>query len=239
VTDSALPDGAAGFEYSNLSGRTASRFLRLARRLLPGVDAVENEIAPYAAQWHEHNVAALGRTEPLWIALGDSLSQGVGASSIAQGWVLQTQRALSAVGIEYRVINLSVSGATVPDVIQKQIPALRGLAAAPALVTIFIGSNDVIHRSLRLALAEHYRDLIAALPHGTLVAVTPRARGALGEVNRIVSTAASAGVIVPVLIDTGSDHRARDHFHPNDQGYALIAAKFTEAVVRRDSPPRS
>ncbi len=235
MTDSASPDDATGFEYSNLSGRATSRFLRLARRILPGVDTVEREIAPYAAEWQQHNIAALARTEPLWVALGDSLSQGVGASSIAQGWVLQAQRSLSLRGIEYRVINLSVSGATVADVIEKQIPAMRGLAGEPALVTVFIGSNDVIHRSLRLTLADHYRDLIAALPTGSLVAVTPRVRGALGEVSRIVSTAADSGAIVPVVIDTGSNHRAQDHFHPNDRGYELIAAAFTEAVVRRNA----
>jgi lysophospholipase L1-like esterase len=48
--------------------------------------------------------------------LGDSLSQGVGASSIEHGRVLQTQRALTGHGVRYRIVNLSFSGARVSDV---------------------------------------------------------------------------------------------------------------------------
>ena len=47
------------FSYSNLSGRPSSHVLKLLARILPGVRKVENEIAPYAAAWHEHNLAAL------------------------------------------------------------------------------------------------------------------------------------------------------------------------------------
>ncbi len=47
------------FEYSNLNDRSPGWFLRLARRLLPGVGLVENEIKPYAAAWHERNLEAL------------------------------------------------------------------------------------------------------------------------------------------------------------------------------------
>ena len=67
------------FDYSNLSDRPKSRFLRLASRLLPGVDLVEKEIQPYADAWHERILDALASTEPLWVVLGDSLSQGIGA----------------------------------------------------------------------------------------------------------------------------------------------------------------
>jgi hypothetical protein len=83
------------FEYSNLNDRSPGWFLRLARRLLPGVGLVENEIKPYAQAWHERNLGALASADPLWMVLGDSLSQGVGASSIEHSWVLQTQRALA------------------------------------------------------------------------------------------------------------------------------------------------
>jgi len=44
---------------------------------------------------------------------------------------------------------------------------------------------------------------------------------------------------VPVLIDANSKQRAQDHLHPNDLGYELIAADFTEAIIRRDSPRRN
>jgi hypothetical protein len=64
------------FEYSNLNDRSPGWLLRLARRLLPGVGLVENEIKPYAEAWHQRNLEALASDEPLWVVLGDSLSQG-------------------------------------------------------------------------------------------------------------------------------------------------------------------
>jgi hypothetical protein len=99
------------FEYSNLNDRSPGWFFRLVRRLLPGVGLVENEIKPYAEAWHERNLEALASADPLWVVLGDSLSQGVGASSIEHSWVLQTWRALADRGVRYRIVNLSFSGA--------------------------------------------------------------------------------------------------------------------------------
>ena len=172
-------------EYSNLSDRPPSRFIRIARRLLPGVDAVEQEIRPYAQAWHERNLDALASSDPLWVVLGDSLSQGIGASSVEQSWVLQTWRALAAHRRRYRVVNLSVSGARVDDVVRRQIPAIAGLAATPALVTVLVGSNDIIKHDLRAQLPENYRRLLTALPVGSLVATVPSTRGVQAEVNRI------------------------------------------------------
>ncbi|MFY9933531.1 MAG: SGNH/GDSL hydrolase family protein, partial [Streptosporangiaceae bacterium] len=134
------------FEYSNLNDRSPGWFLRLARHLLPGVGLVENEIKPYAQGWQERNLEALASADPLWVVLGDSLSQGVGASSIEHSWVLQTWRALADRGVRYRIVNLSFSGARVNDVLKRQIPALAGLSATPELVTVLIGSNDIIKR---------------------------------------------------------------------------------------------
>jgi lysophospholipase L1-like esterase len=226
------PGERTGFAFSNLSSRAPSRSVRVLRRLLAGVDKVEREIAPYAASWHGRNIAALGAAGPLWVVLGDSLSQGVGASSIDQGWVLQAWRALTERGIHYRVVNLSISGATVTDVIEREIPAMKGLAATPALVTVLIGSNDIIHRDLRASLAAHYQALMAVLPRGSLVAVTDHPRGALAEVNRVVQAAAAAGAVVAVPV-RASGPRAEDHFHPSDSGYSLIAADFAVAIAAR------
>jgi lysophospholipase L1-like esterase len=123
------------------------------------------------------------------VVLGDSLSQGVGASSIEHGRVLQTQRVLTGHGVRYRIVNLSFSGARVSDVSSRQIPALAGLSAAPELVTVLIGSNDIIKRDLRARLPEHYRAMLSALPRRALVATVPRTRGVQAEVNRVVHQA--------------------------------------------------
>jgi lysophospholipase L1-like esterase len=235
------PPGAdeATFTFSNLSGRMPSWFLRLARKLLPGVDKVESEIAPFAQGWHELNIAALGSAEPLWVVLGDSLSQGIGASSIECGWVPQAARALEAKGIHYRVVNLSISGATVTDVIEREIPALKGLSGPAAVVTVLVGSNDILRRELRKTLPARYEELLALLPPGSLVAVTERGRGALGEINRIVAVADASGAVRAVPVRFGSNLRAEDHFHPNDEGYALLAADFAAAIEAHHDASRS
>jgi lysophospholipase L1-like esterase len=229
---------SATFAYSNLSGRPSSYLLTLLARILPGVKKVENEIAPYAAAWHEHNITALASTKPLWVVLGDSLSQGVGASSIEQSWVLQAQRQLAAEGLDYRVINLSVSGATVTDVLDHQLPALRGLASAPAAVTVLIGSNDVIHHNLRISLLAHYEKLLAALPPVAFVAIPDRARGVLAEISHLIEDASRAGTVRAVQVRLSSPLRAEDHFHLNDNGYALVANDFAAAILQHSKEPK-
>jgi lysophospholipase L1-like esterase len=222
------------FEYSNLNDRSPGRLFRLVRRVLPGVGLVENEIKPYAEAWTKRNLAALASADPLWVVLGDSLSQGVGASSVEHGWVPQAQRALADRGARYRIVNLSFSGARVSDVLTRQIPALAGLSAVPELVTVLIGSNDIIKRDLRARLPGNYRALLAALPKGALVATVPRARGVQAEVNRIVQQAEDTGTVVAVPLHFAAGARAADHFHPDDTGYAAIAADFTTAILARE-----
>jgi lysophospholipase L1-like esterase len=237
VTAPKLDPPSVTFSYSNLSGRPSSHVLNLLARILPGVRKVENEIAPYAAAWHEHNLAALASTDPLWVVLGDSLSQGVGASSIGHSWVLQAQRRLAAVGPNFRIINLSVSGATVPDVLDRQIPALNGLAAVPAMVTVLIGSNDVIHHNLRVALLDHYRTLVAAVPPNTFVLLPDRANGVFGEIAQVVADNGRTATVHAISVHLSGRLRAEDHFHFNDNGYAQVANDFVTAVLGLTAEP--
>jgi lysophospholipase L1-like esterase len=221
------------FEYLNLNDRSPGWFFRLVRRLLPGVGLVDNEIKPYAEAWRERNLEALTSAGPLWVVLGDSLSQGVGASSIEHSWVLQTWRALADRGVRYRIVNLSFSGARVSDVLNRQLPAMAGLPAAPELVTVLIGSNDIIKRDLRARLPGDFRAMLSALPKGALVATVPRARGVQAQVNRLVHEAEEAGAVVAVPLHFTPGARAPDHFHPDDTGYAAIASDFTAAILAR------
>lgn len=221
------------FVFSNLSDRPAGRYVTLARRFLRGVDHVENEIAPYAADWHTHNVAALGQRGPLWVVLGDSLSQGIGASSIEQSWVLQAARMLETDGLHHRVVNLSISGARVMDVVERELPAMRALAGEPDLVTVLIGSNDVVRHDLRRELLAHYAVLLDQLPAGTLVAVADRPFGVLRDVADLVRRAAATGAVQAVPARLASRDRAEDHFHLDDHGYRLVAEDFADAIRAR------
>ena len=225
---------SAVFDYSNLSDRPAGPFVTLASRLLPGVRAVQEQIEPYAKAWQRHNVAALAATGPLWVALGDSMTVGIGAPTYDQGWVGQLVARMPG----WRVLNLAISGGRVRDVLHRQLPALDALGAAPDLVTVLVGSNDLMNPRYRLELATDLQALVRRLPRGTVIGNQPGTFAAALEVNRIIDDAvAERGLVLAELRDPRTRHwlgkLAADHFHPNEHGYAAMAAIFEEAIRRR------
>lgn len=222
-----------GFDYSNLSGRPNGPVVTTLSRILPGVRAVQGQVEPYAHAWERHNRAAVAADGPLWVALGDSMAQGVGASAHDRGWV--GQLAASVPG--HRLINLSVYGGRVTDVVERQIPAMRTLGVEPDLVTVVIGSNDLISRRLRAALPDAVAQMLRLLPAGTVIGTQPGGRPGALEFNRQLDEAAAAG---RVRIAEFRDPRmrswrgklSRDFFHPNDLGYAGMAEIVAEAIDR-------
>jgi lysophospholipase L1-like esterase len=228
------PVTQADFDYSNLSGRASGPFVRTASLLLPGVRAVQRQVEPYARAWERHNRAAISATGPLWVVLGDSMAQGVGATAYDRGWVGQLAQSLP----EHRLVNLSVYGGRVSDVVERQIPAMRSIGASPDLVTVVIGSNDLISRRLRPLLPEALDEMLALLPPGAVVGTQPGGRPASVAFNRRLDEAAAAGRI---RLAEFRDPRMRswrgrlsaDYFHPNDAGYAGMAEIVGEAVARR------
>jgi len=100
----------------------------VARGVLPGLRQVHAQVARYASAWEEANGRDLGSPGRLWVVLGDSTAQGIGAPSWDEGYVGQLRRALDA-GSErpWRVINVSRSGARAADVEDRQVPLLEAL----------------------------------------------------------------------------------------------------------------
>jgi lysophospholipase L1-like esterase len=52
----------------------------------------------------------------------------------------------------------------------------------------------------------------------------------------MVHAAQDAGAVVAVPLHFAAGARAQDHFHPDDAGYAAIAADFTPAILARPRP---
>ena len=127
------------FSYSNIPQKSPGLLIRIASVLIPGIRTVQKQIVPYAMAWRASNEQALLGQAPLWVVLGDSMGQGIGASSYKNGWVGQLDQLLRSQGKHYRIVNLSVSGAKVQDVIDRQLPAMRALNVRPALVTVTVG----------------------------------------------------------------------------------------------------
>jgi lysophospholipase L1-like esterase len=209
-------------------------------------------IDPRADYWQER---ASQPGEVVLVALGDSLSQGIGSSSPETSFVAVLADDLAArTGQDVRVVNLSVTGAETAELVQEQLPQLERLLAGLAadgtpvgLVTLCIGANDVGET----APEEFRRDLVVALdalPPGSLVADLPdfgggpeRARAArLSEVVR--EEVAARPELVQVRLEDatagqGLEDYAADFFHPSDLGYQRYVAAFRDAVEASDRRP--
>lgn len=176
-----------------------------------------------------------------YVALGDSLAQGIGASHPERGYVgLVAAQLEAATGRSVQVVNLSVSGVRLSDLVDGQLAALG--EPVPDLVTVAVGANDAGRtdpETFRAAFAQ----LCDALPDGALVADVPgfqrgrraAAAAALSAVARDVLAARPR--LVPVALRAAtSDMSFRDYaadlFHPSDSGYRHYAAPFVHALRR-------
>ncbi len=214
----------------------------LARALLPGVRRVHRQVARYAKEWDEVNALALAAPGPLWVVLGDSTAQGIGAATSIQGYVGQLRAMLDErrePGTpRWRVLNLSKSGARTADVLALQLPKLQELAREHRsdLVTCAIGANDLVPTPTDV-LVSQLRQVIQRLPAGAVIATMPqglRPRRALAVNEMIRTEAPAAGLrVADVWRHTGPPWRgkfASDGFHPGVLGYADWAAAFAEAL---------
>ena len=203
-------------------------------RRLPPFRRSTAQVGQYAAAWTADNERARAASGPLWVVLGDSAAQGVGASSHTRGYVgLVRERLTAADGRPWRVLNLSRSGARTRDVVDLQWPLAASLPAD--LVTAVVGGNDAVWTT-EPAWAQAVEDLCAALPPGAVVATV--ARGVFERKTRRVNAllrarAAEHGLRVADLwAHTGPPYRGlyADGFHPNDRGYLQWADALSEAV---------
>lgn len=227
------------FTYDNRTGRGPGRVVRALGLVVPGVRRVRGQADPYADAWRLRNLASLQDPGRRWIVLGDSMSQSVGATSYDAGWVDQLRDRMAATGDELSIVNLSASGARVPDLLAQQVPAMIALGSRPDdLVTVLIGSNDLFSgRTHSAALPRAVYDLLARLPRGAVVATLPQPRPAAEAANAYIEEAGASGQIRIVDMRTAGPASwrgkvAADYFHPNEAGYAAIADAF-EPVVRQ------
>ncbi len=194
----------------------------------------------------------------LYVALGDSTVEGVGASSPARNYVGQLHERLSAVYPRARVVNLGVGGATASGVLSRQLP--RAIKLRPDLVTLSVGPNDITGKR---DLESYARDIDAILgiltrQTGAVVVVnlipdltvTPRFRGTEVEArvrervvafNEILALQARGYGAEVVDLYTASQHEvpARpdligpDRYHPSDDGYARWAELMWAGIKAR------
>ena len=180
----------------------------------------------------------------LYVALGDSTAQGVGASRPERGYVgLLARRLCERTGAAVQVVNLSRSGARLEDLLTHQLPRLAALR--PDLVTVGIGGNDLLADDA-CTYAQQVRALTAALPRGTVVADAPYLmhghweRDAVRAADVLTRSARGQDLVVVPLHDAlrregwsaMATQFAADFFHPNDRGHRVWAEAFWGGVLR-------
>ncbi|MGP7999213.1 MAG: SGNH/GDSL hydrolase family protein [Streptosporangiaceae bacterium] len=201
-------------------------------RWTDGVAALRGDCTTFASHWQAHNDRVQAQAGPLWVVLGDSTAQGLGALTPDGGYVGQVLAELRLrTGQPWRALNLSTSGALIRDVLGNQLPQLP---AAPDLVTCGIGTNDIFY-STPARLLRDLRTLVATLPDDTVILDLPRPAGLWGvigrlcvpyvaRINRTIHTEAGARGLPVAEVSAHFQPPwrgkfASDSFHPNQAGY--------------------
>ncbi|NNC12022.1 SGNH/GDSL hydrolase family protein [Planctomonas sp. JC2975] len=222
---------------------TSVAFARSAVRRTRSAAAELNETLPVNSAWWRAKAQADG--ELLYVALGDSAAQGIGASRPEFGYVgILGDRIAARSGCSVRTVNLAVSGATVAQAVDYQVPRLE--ARRPDVVTVSIGANDITSWDAT-AFETALGTVFDALPPHAIVAdlpcfYLPHNERLVAEANRVVRRLAAArGLVVAPLHETTRRPGlfgvltmfAGDRFHPNDRGYRVWASAFAPLVDAR------
>jgi acyl-CoA thioesterase I len=195
----------------------------------------------YRLRWRRRELRG---GELCYVALGDSLTQGIGASDPELGFAgLLAARLEATTGKRVRVLNLAGTGVMLRDVLSHQLPRLHALPRKPDLVTVTIGTNDA-GRVPPAELRSLVEQLCQELPDGALVADLPafhrgrRRRDAARDASKIIrEVLARHPRLAHVALDEptrdlGLAYRCADLFHPNNRGHRLYADAFWAACGR-------
>jgi acyl-CoA thioesterase-1 len=232
--------------YAEFTGIRAGKL----GRWTDGVAAMRADRRTFAGYWAAHNdlvreerASEGAGADPLWVVLGDSTAQGLGAPGPKGGYVGQALTQLRRnTGQHWRVINLSVSGALTRDVLAQQIPLLAD--ESPDLVTCGAGANDILFSAPAKLFAD-LRELLKAVPDNTVLLDLPLLSGFWGIVgrmsvpyisrmNRVIHEVAQQRDLPVAEVSAHftppwAGKFSCDNFHPSQDGYrdwtrALLAA---------------
>lgn len=182
-----------------------------------------------------------------FVALGDSLTEGVGdpAGDGWRGWAALLAGGLSQDPVEFT--NLAVSGAQTRDVLERQTPA--GLELSPDVVSVVIGVNDTLRCTFDIhAVAARLDKVYAAFTRQGAVVLTaclPDPGAMLGLPGALARPLARRQRAVNAVVHALSDrygavhlHAAEglwltdramwsaDRLHPGERGHRQLALRF-------------
>ncbi len=191
-----------------------------------------------------------------YVALGDSLSAGVGAQNVNETFVFRYALNLFENFGKVDSLNLAQRGATTKEVITEEIS--QAIAFKPDYITLLIGINDVHNKRSRKEFEQNYHDILSELinktgaqivvinlPYlGSAQIVRPPYNFLLNyrtlQFNKIISNVVNSFNIskriklVDLYQDTyklqkeNPNYYSSDLFHPSGEGYMLWSQVINE-----------
>ena len=213
------------------------------------------DLQQFTAYWRTESARQIepSKNELIYLALGDSAAQGLGASQPTNGYVGQfAQKLAKQTGRPVRTINLSVSGAVIADVIAGQVEQIQQYK--PDVITLDIGGNDIRTFDAK-RFTKEMNTLMSKLPAPAIMSDLPYFGGrdqlpgfGSGESERRVveanailhDLAPKHGLVLANLHHFTQERNGRDitnyavdYFHPNDKGYRAWTEAFWSAYSAR------
>ncbi len=199
----------------------------------------------------------------VYVALGDSTTEGVGASHPSKSFPYLVYKAIKKELGKVEHYNFGKKHSKIRNVLQTQLP--KTLKLQPDLVTISIGYNDAARKigtkkfrkdfqTLLKTLSEQTSAIIAVnnLPDLSIATAIPMLLKAYvkmkaKKINEILKqeTQASGGIYVDLhaqskLLTKYKDLLADDGLHPSDMGHAIwgstIVSHIKPAILEKHKP---
>ena len=209
-------------------------------------------------QRFDHQEVILGGGPPLrYVAAGDSITYGTGASSVEKTYAYQLAEELAR-NYEIHYINVAEIGAKTNDFLNRQLGAV--LAYQPDIIVLTITSNDVIRLRPNELILKNYQKILDELTSKTQaqiyitgpasftgIKLFPRLYQYLIEkrAERLNETIMSLGVdqsrihILDVYSkgkltsDLADQALSKDRLHASDFGHTLWRDAFLEEISER------
>ncbi|MGK3943720.1 SGNH/GDSL hydrolase family protein [Streptomyces sp. RP5T] len=188
-----------------------------------------------------------------FVALGDSLSEGVG-DPVGGGWRGWAELLADGLAESVEFTKLAVSGAQTRDVLERQMPV--GLGLRPDLVSVVVGVNDTLRCTFDIhAVAARLDEVYAAFTSQGAVLLTaclPDPGTMLGLPGALARPLARRQRAVNAVVHALSErygavhlHAAEgswttepamwsaDRLHPGERGHRQLAVRFHAVLAER------
>lgn len=229
-------------DFAPLPRRQTGVLTRTLSKISSAVREIESQREPHAVFWDEWNNSAILAEGPLWVALGDSTSQGIGSPNPEDSWIPRLRHRLRATtGDPWRVINLGITGAQLRDVVEFELPRvceLHNAGHSVELVTHLAGANNLLAPATWTRTLDDLETILKALPAHAVVArvgvSSPLNAHMARRINQMIETEATERpfhLFWPWAWPS-KDGVGADRWHPGPKGYGYMVDLIFEQVQR-------